>query len=222
MRTKTYAQEWIDSTNEPKQAEKTILLEAQHELGLTTRLYRACLQTFRDICRDDSQVTTASDRQSTHASGRRSRRLLSHSKNRETFECHCCVSSFITEQDLAAHVCTYESPKLMDHPRRRSQENSDPLSSKTTTTPASEYIALCIKPVADSQTSSDQGRTPFVLKDQLAKFFLWGDGFSDGRLDKALDQSDELRNTVLELLCDLGLEIQKSVLNLSIPFSPHG
>ena len=38
----------------------------------------------------------------------------------------------------------------------------------------------------------------------LGKLHLWGESLENGRFDKALDQSEDLRVTVLELLCGIG------------------
>ena len=55
-----------------------------------------------------------------------------------------------------------------------------------------------------SKSSPQLGTTS--LENCLSKLFLWGDEFGVGDLDKALDQSDELRESVLEqLLCVGGL-----------------
>ena len=57
-----------------------------------------------------------------------------------------------------------------------------------------------------SKTSSGDDHVTVELKElreELGKLFLWGESLSDGSLDKALDQSDELRITVLTLLRDV-------------------
>lgn len=38
------------------------------------------------------------------------------------------------------------------------------------------------------------------IKENFGRLFLWGEGFQDGDLDKALEQSDEIRDSVLKLL----------------------
>lgn len=43
-----------------------------------------------------------------------------------------------------------------------------------------------------------------VLREYLGKFYLWGEPFGIGELEKALEQSDELRETVLDRLCHIG------------------
>lgn len=43
-----------------------------------------------------------------------------------------------------------------------------------------------------------------TLKEELGKLYLWGEAFETGRLDRALGQSEDLRDLVLELLCAIG------------------
>ena len=43
-----------------------------------------------------------------------------------------------------------------------------------------------------------------TLKEELGKLYLWGEAFENGRLDKALERNEDLRDTVLELLCAIG------------------
>lgn len=42
------------------------------------------------------------------------------------------------------------------------------------------------------------------LKESLSKLILWGDGFRDGRLERIIRQSDDLRESVLDLLVAVG------------------
>lgn len=41
-------------------------------------------------------------------------------------------------------------------------------------------------------------------KEELGKLYLWGEAFENGKLDKALELSEDLRDTVLDLLCAIG------------------
>ena len=43
-----------------------------------------------------------------------------------------------------------------------------------------------------------------TLKEELGKLYLWGEAFENGKLDEALEHSENLRDTVLELLCAIG------------------
>lgn len=42
------------------------------------------------------------------------------------------------------------------------------------------------------------------LKEELEKLYLWGEHFEAGELDRALDQSEDLKENVLELLSGIG------------------
>ena len=44
----------------------------------------------------------------------------------------------------------------------------------------------------------------FALREELGKLYLWGEAFENGKLDKALEQSEDLSDTVLEFLCAIG------------------
>ncbi len=53
---------------------------------------------------------------------------------------------------------------------------------------------------------------PFVkeveaLGKELGRLYLWGESLTDGSLDKAIDQSDELKRTVLASLRDIAQEV---------------
>ena len=44
----------------------------------------------------------------------------------------------------------------------------------------------------------------YLLKEELDKLYMWGESFGPGELDKALNESEELRDNVLDLLVNLG------------------
>lgn len=48
------------------------------------------------------------------------------------------------------------------------------------------------------------------IKDALGKLFLWGEDLMDGGLGRALGESDELRDHVLELLCGIAIILRHS------------
>ena len=57
---------------------------------------------------------------------------------------------------------------------------------------------------------SDLGRLPNskqskarTLHDSVSNLYIWGESFRHGKLGRALGQSDELRNVVLETLCTI-------------------
>ena len=43
-----------------------------------------------------------------------------------------------------------------------------------------------------------------MFKEELARLYLCGDGFADGELAKVLDHTSELRDNLLEILCEIG------------------
>ncbi|KAL6720532.1 hypothetical protein ACLMJK_002456 [Lecanora helva] len=47
-------------------------------------------------------------------------------------------------------------------------------------------------------------RDPKCFEDCLGRFYLWGESFEHGELEEALQQSDDLRNSVLEQLIQVG------------------
>lgn len=49
------------------------------------------------------------------------------------------------------------------------------------------------------------------LKKSLGRLFLWGGSFEDGRLDIVLDESESLRETVLESLVAIGTILLSSM-----------
>lgn len=52
-------------------------------------------------------------------------------------------------------------------------------------------------------TVTPQSSGQRCMKDALGKLFLWGENLIDGGLDRALGESDELRDHVLESLCGI-------------------
>ena len=43
-----------------------------------------------------------------------------------------------------------------------------------------------------------------ILQEELARLYLCGDGFADGETGKILDHASELRDNLLEILCEIG------------------
>ena len=63
------------------------------------------------------------------------------------------------------------------------------------------HLLRCMYERERDSTSRSQAVT---LKRELGRLYLWGESFADGRLDRALEQSDGLRDTILGLLCAIG------------------
>ena len=57
-----------------------------------------------------------------------------------------------------------------------------------------------------------------LLMEGLGKFYLWGKSFQDGTLDSALEQSDEVREEVLKLICGIGKILTRSTLFVHVRF----
>ncbi len=60
---------------------------------------------------------------------------------------------------------------------------------------------------ADASPSSLE---PWVLGQELGRMYLWGEGLGNGKLDKALNDADELRENVLEVLVSIGMLLVRS------------
>ena len=48
-----------------------------------------------------------------------------------------------------------------------------------------------------------------ALREELGRLYLWGEAFENRNLDKALEQSEDLRDTVLDSLCAIGDSITR-------------
>ena len=66
----------------------------------------------------------------------------------------------------------------------------------------SEELYLTILGVARSWSKINRADD---AKDVVAKLYIWGQGFSGGRLSIILSQADKLRDTILSLLQEIGL-----------------
>ena len=73
---------------------------------------------------------------------------------------------------------------------------------------ANHLYAACLQVFIElSQELTKSGKSSSASEarnQELGKLFLWGRGFSDGQLDTLLEQSDELRNIVLDLVSTIG------------------
>lgn len=73
---------------------------------------------------------------------------------------------------------------------------------------AARLYSLCLgvlrQMCRQEQYKSSSGDSMSILKEEVAKLYLWGEAFRDGKLDRALEYSDEVRSNVLESLGDIG------------------
>ena len=51
---------------------------------------------------------------------------------------------------------------------------------------------------------------PRVLREELGRLYLCGEGLGNGKLDRALEDADELRENILEVLSGIGLLLARS------------
>lgn len=74
----------------------------------------------------------------------------------------------------------------------------------------SDLHICCIQTLYEFRQSPAAMSTSFkdldcdLVDEQLGRLFLWGQGFEPEKLEDALDQSKELREMVLECLCEIG------------------
>lgn len=73
---------------------------------------------------------------------------------------------------------------------------------------AARLYQLCLRALQDfyrreRDKPSSRSRS-IVLRECLGRLYLWGEPFGVGELDRALEQSDELRDDVLERLGHIG------------------
>jgi hypothetical protein len=59
-------------------------------------------------------------------------------------------------------------------------------------------------PIVSREISTSSHKEVKALKQSLGNLFLWGDGFRDGRLQSILEESDDLKETVLSSLVGIG------------------
>ena len=86
---------------------------------------------------------------------------------------------------------------------------------------------LCLRALQDlyrqERDQCSSSSRSFVLGEYLGRLHLWGEPFGAGELDKALSQSDELRDSVLERLVHIGkLLLHGNSLGPRMDFCPHG
>ena len=73
---------------------------------------------------------------------------------------------------------------------------------------ASQFYGTCLQGFKQLCRQELEGYAPgtqsYLLREELGKLYLWGESFSPGELDKALDEFEEIRDNVLDLLVNLG------------------
>ena len=73
---------------------------------------------------------------------------------------------------------------------------------------ASRFYSICLRGFQQlcrqEQEGYAHGSRSYSLKEELDKIYMWGESFGPGELDKALGESEEIRDNVLDLLVQLG------------------
>lgn len=73
---------------------------------------------------------------------------------------------------------------------------------------AARLHQLCLRALQDFNSQErdkhSSGSCSVVLRECLGRLYLWGEPFGVGELDRALEQSDELKDNVLERLSHIG------------------
>lgn len=92
--------------------------------------------------------------------------------------------------------------------------NAPPLDGEDEQGFVGRLYGLCLRELQDfhrQQRDISKSRSN-ALRECLGRFYLWGEPFGSGDLDKALGQSDELRDNVLERLGHIGKILLRSKL----------
>ncbi len=73
---------------------------------------------------------------------------------------------------------------------------------------ASRFYSTCLRGFQQlcrqEQERYAHGSRSSLLKEELDRLYMWGESFGPGELDKALGESEEIRDNVLDLLVNLG------------------
>ena len=70
-------------------------------------------------------------------------------------------------------------------------------------------LSLCQR----EQNIPSKRQKVFELKEELGKLYLWGEAFRSGKLDRALEYSDDVRANVLDSLGDIGKILLRGIIH---------
>ena len=201
-----YAQRWIDNID---QTDDPATVEQEHEQGLATRLHLACLKVFRLLCHQNLTGTRENNVRPSQTSKTSEAQLPPLSIATKKYQCPCCPDSFNRQSVFKLHLLAhfddtvrdydpdcYESFHLHNCSRQPRHQWPNNQSMYSLTNPG---IHAPGRRVSASHNTA--------LKEQLGKFYLWGEGFRDGSLDRATDRSSDLRSIILELLHAIAKEL---------------
>lgn len=81
---------------------------------------------------------------------------------------------------------------------------------------AARLYSLCLRLLRYlcQQEQNDPSKRHRVssLKEELGRLYLWGEAFANGKLDRALEYSDDVRGNVLESLRDIAKLLLRGIL----------
>lgn len=96
----------------------------------------------------------------------------------------------------------YAQPNVSPEPDETSSDNNDNDQGF-----AARLYSLCLRLLRylcqQEQIDSPKRSRVSGLKEELGRLYLWGEAFGNGKLDRALEYSDDVRGSVLESLMDI-------------------
>lgn len=102
---------------------------------------------------------------------------------------------------------SYASPE----PKETSSDNNDSHQGF-----AARLYSLCLRLLRylcqQDQNDSSKRHRVSSLKEELGKLYLWGEAFGNGKLDRALEYSDDVRGNVLESLRDIAKLLLRGII----------
>lgn len=239
-----YLKTWIEARSNVTEASEIVLpTESEEEGGITSQLYTACLEVFRDLYKLLAKSLFNKYTWCCPAIFQAAPSLPSLDDSKEHHltlgdscsptQLHNPLSSFLTHNEIAISEvekpdehcgCKVASTDFVEKPDAcigtapemfniRADGNDDEIS----------HVNSAHGDLLDSQSGGSSGTIAKLkslgkrsMKDALGKFFLWGHDLMDGGLDRSLGESDELRDHVLELLCSIAKILQSSMYQSSV------
>ena len=104
----------------------------------------------------------------------------------------------------------------LDWVQRHRSNTLDDVNDETHRGLASQLYLLCLgilQRIVSQQKSPNKGSS--ALREELGKFFLWGHELADGKLDQALEISEDVEREVLDLLRNVGRSLLRAYSSLN-------
>lgn len=215
-----YLQMWIDGrSNIADASEKALNADTGEEGGIAEQLYTACVDVLKELLKVIA-ISRSSDSFSQAPSSLPTptvSRLCSNNKSAtitvekldESLKCGSRVAS--ANLVKYTHGCIGTAPRTYNIRADGDDEISDTILAHSD----------LLEPSQRNRTSGTIARLKSLgqrsVKDALGKLFLWGEGLMDGGLDRALGESDELRDHVLDSLCGIAKILRRSTYQTSSP-----